>query len=205
MKSTSQIVLGKKGNGQVKPTVMARACSLALVSLTLGYMSQAAADEFNLDNGDQGRWSLDMSLGNVWRTKGANPGLYSKPYGGLAGDGNQAGDLNYGKGDPVSTPFNVSGEVQMKHDNLGFLFGARAWYDYTQKTRVVPLGSAITEYAPNQKLSDQGMYPLSKFSGATLTNAYVFGNFEPIEGKPLTIKLGDQVVNWGESLFIPVH
>ena len=202
MKSTGNCLTTRNTDKGV-PKIMAHACSLALVSLAMGYVSQAAADEFTLDNGDQGRWSLDMSLGNMWRTKDANPNLYSKPYGGLAGDGNQAGDLNYGKGDPVSTPFNISGEVQMKHDNLGFLFGARAWYDYTQKTRVVPIGSAITEYTPNQKLSDQGMYPLSKFSGATLTNAYVFGNFEPMEGKPLTVKLGDQVVNWGESLFIP--
>lgn len=193
----------KNNNDHIVPRVMARARSLALLGLAASFAPQAFADEFTLDNGDVGQWTADMSLGNVWRTMNANPALYSKPYGGLSGDGNQAGDLNYGKGDPVSTPINLSGELQMKHDNLGFVLGARTWYDYTLENRVVPVGSAVTGYAPNQKLSDAGMYSLTKFSGAALNNAYVFGNFEPIEGKPLTVKLGDQVVNWGESLFIP--
>ncbi len=184
-------------------TLMARACGLALLSLSLGGLSQAQAGEFSLDNGDQGHWSLDMSLGNVWRTSNANRDLYSKPYGGLAGDGNQAGDLNFGKGDPVSTPFIINGEVEVKRGSGGVLLGVRAWYDYTLENRTVPIGSAATGYIPNQRLSDQYMYPLTKFSGIALNNAYVYDNFEPIEGKPLNVKFGDQVVNWGESLFIP--
>ncbi len=198
----------KKQGGQPtpmprKPGALVKACNIAMLTLSAGYAAQAAAESFTLDNGDQGQWSLDMSLGNSWRTTNTNPALYSKVYGGSGGDGNQNGDLNFGKGDPFSTPFNLSGEVQLKHDNLGLVLGARTWYDYTLENRKVPVGSSNNGYVPNSRLNDNGFYPLSKFSGVTLDNAYVFGLFEPVEGKPLTVKLGNQVVNWGESLFIP--
>jgi len=186
-----------------KPRTMAQACGLAFAAMSAGYGSNAAAEGFTLDNGDQGHWSAGASIGDAWRTSGADKALYSSPYGGLSGDGNQDGDLNYGKGAPISTPLMVNGEVQLKHDNLGFLIGARAWYDYAEKQGTVPIGAANNGYTANARLSDNGFYSQSKFEGAALTNAYVFGSFEPIEGKPLTVKLGDQVVNWGESLFIP--
>jgi hypothetical protein len=67
----------------------------------------------------------------------------------------------------------------------------------------VPFGSANNDFAFNAKLNDSGLYGPTKFSGFQLANAYVFGNFEPIDGKPLTVKLGNHVVNWGETLFIP--
>jgi len=199
----------KKGIARRQPRVMAKACRAALTAISFGYVAHANAEGFTLDNGDQGQWSAGVSLGRAWRTTNPDSKLYSPIYGyvngvaGLSGDSNQDGDLNYGKGAPISTPINVNGEVQLKHDNLGFLLGARAWYDSTLENGTVPVGSANNGFAANTKLNDKGFYPETKFAGAALTNAYVFGNFEPIEGKPLTVKLGDQVVNWGESLFIP--
>ncbi|MFI4940024.1 MAG: DUF1302 domain-containing protein [Burkholderiales bacterium] len=194
---------GKPMMRRLKPLIMTQACSMALAALSAGIVPQAGAEEFTLDNGDQGRWSGGVSLGDAWRTGNPDKALYSSPYGGMAGDNNQDGDLNYGKGAPISTPLIVNGEVQLKHDNLGFVLGARAWYDDAEKRGTVPVGSYNNGLVPNARLSDNGLYSLSKFSGATFTNAYMFGTFEPVEGKPLTVKVGDQVVNWGESLFIP--
>ena len=54
----------------------------------------------------------------------------------------------------------------------------------------------------NTKLNDSGFDRLSKFSGIALLDAYGFGNFT-LAGKPVNVKLGSQVVNWGESTFIP--
>jgi hypothetical protein len=206
--------MGKRGALQLKPRIMAQACSLALVALSMGYAPHAAAEAFTLDNGDQGQWTAGISLGDAWRTRNPDPALYSHVYNnggrlGSAGDGNQDGDLNFGKGAPFSTPVNLEGEVQLKHDNLGLVFGARAWYDEALENGTVKVGNyvngfnAATGGQPGAKLSDAGFESQSKFEGAALTNAYVFGTFEPIDGKPLTVKLGDQVVNWGESLFIP--
>ncbi|MBV8665810.1 MAG: DUF1302 domain-containing protein [Burkholderiaceae bacterium] len=195
-------------NHVLRPRLMAQACGLALAAMSMAYAPQAAAENFTLDNGDQVQWSAGISLGDAWHTTNPDPALYSRLYNnggrfGTGGDGNQNGELNFGKGDSISAPLTINGEVQLKHDNLGFVLGARAWYDETLEHNPVPVGSANNGYVANTKLSDRGFYSGTGFEGAALTNAYVFGNFEPVEGKPLTIKLGDQVVNWGESLFIP--
>jgi len=191
-----------------KQHTMAHACTLALAIMGAGWAPQAAAETFTLDNGDQVQWTAGISLGDAWRTASPDPALYSHIYNnggrvGQAGDGNQDGDLNFGKGASFSAPLNINGEVQIKHDNLGFVLGARAWYDEAEEHNTAPVGSYNNGFTPGSKLTDNGFYSLSKFEGAALTNAYVFGNFEPADGKPLTIKFGDQVVNWGESLFIP--
>jgi len=184
-------------------SAMAQACSLALLALSAAYTSNSYADAYTLDNGDQVQWTADMSLGNTWRTMNANPALYSKPYGGTAGDGNQDGNLNYAKGDSISSPITLSGEFQIKHDTFGILIGAKAWYDYTLEHETVPVGSANNGFIPNTKLNDTGYASLSRFSGVAFNNAYMYKTFSTFDDNPLTVKVGDQVVNWGESLFIP--
>jgi hypothetical protein len=188
---------------RLKPQVMAQACSIALIALSATYSTNSFADAVTLENGDQVQWTADMSMGGIWRTMNANPALYSKPYGGTAGDGNQDGDLNYAKGAVVSSPFMVSGEFQIKHDTFGLVIGGKAWYDTTLENKTVPVGSANNGFVANTKLDDTGYASLSRFSGVAFNNAYLYNTFSTFDDKPLTIKLGDQVVNWGESLFIP--
>jgi hypothetical protein len=52
-----------------------------------------------------------------------------------------------------------------------------------------------------QPLSDSGFEPLQKFSGIALLDAYAYNTYD-INGKPLQVRFGNQVINWGESLFI---
>lgn len=54
---------------------------------------------------------------------------------------------------------------------------------------------------PNAKLSDKGFEDLQKFSGAYLLDAYAYGSFAVGESD-LQLRLGRQVVNWGESVFV---
>jgi hypothetical protein len=54
---------------------------------------------------------------------------------------------------------------------------------------------------PTAKLSDDGFEELQKFSGVYLLDAYAYGSFD-IGGSDLQLRLGRQVVNWGESVFI---
>ena len=51
------------------------------------------------------------------------------------------------------------------------------------------------------KLSDDGFEDLQKFSGAYLLDAYAYGSFG-VGDSDLQLRLGRQVVNWGESVFI---
>jgi hypothetical protein len=54
---------------------------------------------------------------------------------------------------------------------------------------------------PKAELSDDGFEDLQKFSGVYLLDAYAYGSFE-VGDSDLQLRLGRQVVNWGESVFI---
>ena len=54
---------------------------------------------------------------------------------------------------------------------------------------------------PKDKLSDDGFEDLQKFSGVYLLDAYAYGTFG-VGDSDLQLRLGRQVVNWGESVFI---
>jgi hypothetical protein len=183
---------------------IASALGAALVALvTGGFASSAGAGEFILDNGIEGQWSLNMSVGNSWRARSPDPALIMVGNGGLSGSSHDDGNLNYGKGDTFSTVAKLIGELQLKRDNLGAFFRVKGWYDYELEQRGVPHGHSANDYIPGAKLNDSDFYRLSKFSGIDLADAYVFANGTLGEGKPYAAKIGKYVVNWGESLFIP--
>lgn len=187
----------------LKPKTPASARRLLCMMLGVSYLGAANAAEFSLDNGVEGHWSLNMSLGTSWRANDVNQALVATGNGGLSSGGNDDGNLNYEKGKTFSTIGKVTGEVLLKRDNLGLVVGGTTWYDYAAKHDGVPHGSFANAYVPGAKLNDSGFDSRSKFSGAALGNAYAFGNFDLDANHPLTVKLGQQVVNWGESLFIP--
>jgi hypothetical protein len=54
---------------------------------------------------------------------------------------------------------------------------------------------------PKAKLNDQGFEDEQKFDNIMLLDAYVYGSFN-VGNTDLQLRLGNQVVNWGESVFI---
>jgi len=54
---------------------------------------------------------------------------------------------------------------------------------------------------PEAELSDSGFDDLQKFSNVYLLDAYVYGSL-PLGDTDMQLRLGRQVVNWGESVFI---
>lgn len=162
----------------------------------------AHADTFSTDNGLEGRWSLNASVGTSIRMKDADKNLISVPNGGTAGAGADDGNLNFSKHDAYSTVGKLTGEFELKGETYGIFARGFAWYDYTLKHHQMAHGSFNNAYVPNTQLSDNGFDQLSTFDGAALADAYVFANWN-LGSKPLSVKLGNQVINWGESLFVP--
>lgn len=170
--------------------------------IVAGLALPAVAGTFSLDGGVEGQWSLGTSVGSSWRARAADPDLIGVGNGGTASDGNDDGSLNYPKGKPFSTILKVVGDVQLKRENLGLFLRGKAWYDHEATHGGVPHGSFANGYVPGARLVDAFDDKLSKFSGAALADAYVFGDFK-LGNNPVSVRLGNQVVNWGESLFIP--
>lgn len=80
-----------------------------------------------------------------------------------------------------------------------------AWGPCTSSTppgvSCMPMSPAGTNLWPKAKLTDRGFEAEQKFDNLMLLDAYVYGNFA-VGDSNLQVRLGNQVVNWGESIFI---
>ncbi|MGB8329803.1 MAG: DUF1302 domain-containing protein [Polyangiales bacterium] len=129
---------------------------------------------------------------------GASVGVNGKARGGV---NNDDGDLNYDRGDRVSTVLKVVTDADVKYKNLGMFARLKAWYDFVQEDKDVPHGNVPNDYVPGEPLSDAGFSRLGKFSGADLRgNGY--GTFD-IYGKTLFTRVGYQTIDWGSPGTIP--
>lgn len=192
--------------------------SLVTAALAVACAAPASAYEFTMGDGWEGNWNSSLSLGTAVRLTGPDKRLYGKGDGGLLGKNNglgnnttDEGDLNYSAGDPFSSPLKFFTELEVKKDNLGVLLRGKAWYDITLENSPVNLGSqtngwngynpATNKLGSPQPLSDKNFEPLTKFANVDLLDAFVYNTFE-VADYPLQVRVGQQVVNWGESLFI---
>jgi hypothetical protein len=180
---------------------------IAAALMSLAGASQAA--ELQLENGWSGSLNTTVSVGTSIRAQEQDPGLYSAGSGaavdktvtGTGGSNTDSGNLNYDKGDAFSTLLKVSSDLSLSKGDAGIFARVKAWYDYALKDQKVNAGNHANGWSTNSKLSDSGFDNLQKFSGVALLDAYVYNSYE-VDGKPLQVRLGNQVINWGESLFI---
>ncbi len=154
----------------------------------------AQAQGFEFFMGDmEGSLDSQISMGSSWRTEKQNTGLTD----GISGvdtnsENNNAGDENFKDGDAFSQIFKGSHDLQVSYGNYGGFVRGKYWYDAALE------GKSDIE---GNDLDDSGYHDLAKFSGAEVLDAFVYGEFEVLD-MPLDVRLGKQVVSWGESTFI---
>ncbi|MGM0832555.1 MAG: DUF1302 domain-containing protein [Pseudomonadota bacterium] len=185
-----------------KPLLSGLASSL----LTAGITSPAIAGELVFGDltsglGDGTKWQQGetrlnvqgaLSVGTIRRMDNPSERLTSAEYGmSTVNDGN----LNYRRGDAVSTSAEAYLQADLSHQNVGVLVSAKGWYDYTQKHQGVSHGSVNNGYRSGEPLSDNGFDAQGRFSNVVLNDAYVYGNFQPA-GRDLHVRLGDQAIPW---------
>lgn len=149
-----------------------------------------------------------VSIGQSIRTEDRDPALYSPgnmSREGIRGTGksNSAddGNLNFDKGDAFSTIIKGIHELELKKDNYGAFTRIKWFYDHTLNNSSVYHGHEPTTNARDQKLNDSGAAPFARFDGINLLDAYGYLNTQLFE-KEANLRLGRQVVAWGESIFI---
>ncbi|MDP2123127.1 MAG: DUF1302 domain-containing protein [Parvibaculum sp.] len=111
------------------------------------------------------------------------------------------GNVNTDQWDLYSTPVKLTTDFEMKWRNYGAFARTKLFYDHWVYeeigTRNNRFGARpITDAARGDKARRFGG------RGADLLDAYVYGNFD-VAGNPVTLRAGKQVINFGESLFIP--
>ncbi|MEM7612460.1 MAG: DUF1302 domain-containing protein [Pseudomonadota bacterium] len=179
---------------------------LALVSLfALSLGTNAPAAEFKL--GDlEVTLNSQLSLGASWRLEDrdlalitpGNSGGMGRASAGTTDDGN----LNFDDGDIYSLILKGTHDLELRGENTGFFMRIKYWYDQELENGRRPHGNLLNNYEPNQKLDDSGFDDFAKAKGLELLDAFVYGNFMLGDTMPLDVRLGRQVLSWGESTFI---
>lgn len=197
IRSTS---ISQSGSHKLKPNRLARHIAYAMLATSLSTPSLAV--EFNLGE-IEGRFDSQLSVGTSIRMSDANPNLISQANGGTgAGSGSyDDANLNFEDGEAFSTVFKGIHDLELNYENYGAFVRGKYWYDFELKDGARPHGNTVNGYTAGASLNDDGFNDFAKFSGAEILDAYVFAEFE-FNDQPLDIRIGRQVINWGESTFI---
>ena len=193
-------------------TLRCKPLAVAIAAIGISLANPAAAFKFDMDGGLTGTFdstisfgmqrrmkSPDMSIigndsGGSVNTTGLLGELVNGPGGGIAAvpDFNYTqtddGNLNYKKGDIVSATLKGTHELFLKQPGSWSALGRFTWStDFkADKTRRTPL-DADAQDAVKQNV--------------TLLDLWVAKEFE-IGGNSAKVKLGNQVISWGEDVFI---
>lgn len=136
--------------------------------------------------------SLDTtaSAGIAIRVEERDPALVGQTNGGQAASANSDdGNLNFDQWDITSLNVKVLHEGEWSWENYSFFGRFYYFYDWAIMN-FDPEFRGFTEQAQRRS----GM-------NIRLLDAYVVGNWDVL-GRPLTVRLGNQVLSWGESTFI---
>jgi hypothetical protein len=162
----------------------------ALLSVGLTVLPLAGARAVDFRTGPvEGLFDLTLSYGMIYRTESRDEDFIAIANGGNAPTANlDDGNLNYDTG-IVSNMVASTGELELNWGNVGFFTRGVAFYDYEQ---------------------EKGDRPHREFDGETLdaigSDAEIRDFFISTQfswaGLPVQFRIGDQVINWGETNFI---
>jgi hypothetical protein len=113
------------------------------------------------------------------------------------------GDLNYDDGDIYSLILKGVHDLELRKGDFGVFLRAKYWYDQELENGSVPHGNSANAYTPNTELATSGFDSFAQGSGIELLDAFIYNTFYLGENEaPLDVRLGRQVISWGESTFI---
>ena len=161
------------------------------VSLASSLASPAFGVTFNVGE-IEGSFDSSLSVGASWSTASPNKNLIGANNGGRGlSQTSDDGHLNFKKGETFSKIFKGIHDLELKYGDTGVFVRGKYWYDFELKD----------ESREFKDISDSNRKEGAKSSGAQLLDAFVYHNYA-IGDQPGTVRLGKQVISWGESTFI---
>ena len=164
-----------------------------------------AADEAEPEPSDwKVNWTNTFKYGAAFRLKEANPVLVT-PFPNSNVANLDDGDRNFNKG-MISNRLELLSELDAVHNNgYGMRVSAAAWYDtvYNKATDNPGFaGGAVPNHLPYGEFTKEARDQQGR--KIELRDAFVFGKTD-IGGMPLTTRLGQHSLVWGESLFFAAN
>ncbi|MBC2717175.1 MAG: DUF1302 domain-containing protein [Desulfobacteraceae bacterium] len=147
------------------------------------------ASAFQFEKGElQGSLDTTVSYGLRWRVQDRDQDIIGLTNGGNAFSVNgDNGNLNFTTGIVSNVP-KITSDLELDYKNFGAFVRGSAFYDFQ-----------VEDGHMNKIELTDGALDLVG-SDIKLLDAYISGSFEIAE-KPLEIRVGDQVVSWGEGTF----
>ncbi len=168
---------------------------LAKLPLAVSLASTLAAPAFGVtfNIGEiEGQFDSSLSVGASWSVKGADKDLIGKNNGGNGlSQTSDDGHLNFKRGETFSKIFKGIHDLELKYGDTGVFVRGKYWYDFELKD----------ESRQFKDISDSNRKEGAQSSGAQILDAFVYHNYA-IGDQPGSVRLGKQVVSWGESTFI---
>lgn len=166
---------------------------LLALMLTMSLTLPALAFQFS-SGALEGSLDTTLSYGIGWRLENPDNAIFgndstSNGIGTAYSQNFDDGNLNYDKGDPINNTAKVTSELALQYKNFGLFVRGTAFYDFENNDG----DRARTE------LRDEALDMVG--TDAELLDAYVSWDFNIAE-MPGQIRVGDQVLSWGESTFI---
>jgi len=191
----------------MKKSIALRRTALAAAICTLaGLDARAVTFEFE---GGRGNFDSTLTTGTGVRVKEPSCTLIT---GGATGAGapsgclaptsalGDQGDLNYAKGDRFTTYIKGSHELLLKFPSEITFLGRVNWIRDFSATHTTGYISATTPPALTDGLADDARDDL-RFK-ARLLDLWVSKTFQ-VGDEQARVRVGNQVISWGESLFLP--
>ncbi len=148
-----------------------------------------------------------VTLGAAWRAEDRSQDLVGIANGGRAYSTNaDDGNLSYDSGDPISAGLKLTSELTLRYRQVNFFMRGTYRYDHVSEDQEF-FNAANYSGPPNKT---QGPRDLSNKRQAVrdeignnldLLDAYLYGEID-IAGYYVGYRIGKQVLNWGESIFI---
>jgi len=156
-------------------------------ALSVGVTTGAQAAEFGTPLEDlNGSWDTTLSVSTVQRVQSSSNDIICDSNGGNAYSCNyDDGTLNYGTG-TVSEQLKFLSEIQLDYKNIGLFVRGTGYYDFK------------ADNTDRTSLSKEAKDDVEK--DLRMLDAYLYGRFD-IGSMPAEVRVGKQVVNWGESTF----
>ncbi len=166
----------------------------AAVTMALCLPTSAVAFEIKNQAGEViGSFDTTVSVAGSWRAQGRDSSLVGITNGGTSRDINSDdGNLNYGSGKLFSSPIRVTHELGLKQGNYGLFARGTYFHDFSYHRQDESVISGFGSTGKGRLGQD-----------VELLDAFVYGSVRTFGGRNLNLRLGNQVVNWGESTFIP--
>lgn len=161
------------------------------VSLASSLAGPAFGVSFNIGE-IEGQFDSSLSVGASWSTANANKDLIGVNNGGKGlSQTSDDGHLNFKRGETFSKIFKGIHDLELKYGDTGVFVRGKYWYDFELKD----------EHRLYKDISDSNRKEGAKSSGGQILDAFIYHNYA-IADQPGSVRLGKQVVSWGESTFI---